>query len=238
MAKGPSKKQRAEQASQLVESLRRHPRMDYQGLISAEAPLDQLRRSMPYLVPFPGSEYVDLLPILDWDHRLPSRMAVLRLYAFYAHETLAIGEQEYVDRMELIRERDEYPEFDVPDFAGLTADEAYEAVVDANGQVAQIQLVSEWRQEIETRQVIEALNVVRKSAEFQKVSQSGTRPDYLGDLEARNWTPPCEGAYHTWTVDVLYLLEYNGVMGKGLSFLVDLDINKVANIREFMLRTT
>ena len=36
---------------------------------------------------------------------------------------------------------------------------------------------------------------------------------------------------------IWYLLEYNGMMGKGLSFLVHPETEKVVNVREFVLRS-
>ena len=60
--------------------------------------------------------------------------------------------------------------------------------------------------------------------------------DSLGDAEATSWTPPCESGHSSWTLDVWYLLAYDGMFGQGRSFLVDLDEERVVSVREFSLR--
>jgi len=229
--------QRARQAEKVTDALRRHPRTVYQDMIGSDTELTQLRCSLPYLVPFPENDYHDVIPVLDWDHRLPSQAAVLHLYAYYSEKAYKAGEVAYATRAREIEERDKFPEFDVPDFANLPADEFYESVVDWDGKVTQVQLLSEWRRNIDPKDAFTSLQAVRGSEEFKKISLSVKRPDYLGDLEARSWTPPCEGPLDVWTVDVWYLMEYNGVVGKGLSFLVDVNEQEVGTVREFMIRT-
>ena len=225
------------QADLLIDSMRRHPRTEYQEMIIAPGPLKQLRQELPHLVPFPGNEYLEIVPVLDWDHRLPSQVAMLHLYAYYTAQTLQAGQMALATRAQQIKEQDKFPEFDVPDFANLPADEFYENVVGWDGKVAQVQLMSEWRRNIDPKDAFTALQVVRASDDFREVSESGQRPDFLGDLEARSWTPPCEGPLTTWAIDVWYLTEYNGVVGKGISFLVDVNTSEVGNVREFMIRT-
>ena len=229
--------QRARQAEKVTDALRRHPRTVYQDMIGSDTELTQLRCSLPYLVPFPENDYHDVIPVLDWDHRLPSQAAVLHLYAYYSEKAYKAGEVAFATRARQIEERDKFPEFDVPDFANLPADEFYESVVDWDGKVTQVQLLSEWRRNIDPKDAFTSLQAVRGSEEFKKISLSVKRPDYLGDLEARSWTPPCEGPLDVWTVDVWYLMEYNGVVGKGLSFLVDVNEQEVGTVREFMIRT-
>ena len=231
------KDQRTVQAEQVTNTLRRHPRTVYQDMIGNETELMQLRCSLPYIVPFPDNEYHDVISILDWDHRLPSQAAVLHMYAYYSQKAYKAGEAAYTKRRREIEERDKFPEFDVPDFANLPADEFYESVVGKDGKITQVQLLSEWRRNIDPKDAFTALQAVRASEEFKKISESVKRPDYLGDLEARSWTPPCEGPLDVWTVDVWYLMEYNGVVGKGLSFLVDVEHQDVGTVREFMIRT-
>jgi hypothetical protein len=203
----------AAQTETILRSLRRHPRIVHQGLFEGGESLVRLKDSMPRLVPFPGATYHGFLPVLDWDHRLPSKLVLLRLNAFYSEDSLRAGELEFQLRQRQIHARDMFPEFDVPDFGGLVADEAYEVYMDPAGQVSQVTLTSEWRRELKTEVAREAVQIVRTCAEFQSVAGSIARADFLGDLEPRGWTPPCEGGTPGWTVDVLYLLEYNGVVG-------------------------
>lgn len=236
MNKGPSRGTKKQQARELISQLERHPRTVFQQMIMGKTMLKELERGLPYLVPFADNTYHGMLSILDWDHRLPSQNAILRIYAYYSEESYAAGKKALARRNAQIQERDKFPEFDVPDFADLNAEEAYEASVEASGKVRQVQLASEWRRDIAVQKTIIVLDTVRKSNEFRKINAMGNRPDYLGDLEARSWTPPCEGEYHDWTIDVWYLTEYNGVVGKGMSFLVDVDLRIVVRVREFMIR--
>ena len=63
------------------------------------------------------------------------------------------------------------------------------------------------------------------------------RPSYLGELEAVSWTPPCETQHGRWTLDVWYLLAFDGRVGTGRSFLIDLVDNLVVTSRDFSVRT-
>jgi len=229
---------RARQAEQIVGDLRRHPRIVFQRIAAEGAHVEALRASLPLIVPFGGETFHGMMPILDWDHRLPSKVTVLRLNAYYSETTLRAGEAEFAARSEQIAERDKYPEFDVPDFAGLTADECYEGEVDPTGKVQAMRLVSSWRRDIEPDDAHVSVQLARRSEEFRKlVATIRRRPDYLGDLEAVCWTPPCESSYATWTIDVWYLTDLTASVGKGRSFLVDLEAKKVVGVREFVVRS-
>ena len=66
--------------------------------------------------------------------------------------------------------------------------------------------------------------------------ESGGRVD---DLEVVGWTPPCESGHGRWTLDVWWLTEMAGPIGKGYSFLVELVAPKserVVGQRPFTLR--
>src|SRR5688500_17674960 len=99
----------------LAGDLRRHPRVAYQGLFGAADAGAVLAKSLPAMPPF-RYRYVGALSVVDWDHRLPSRSLVLRIFAYYDEASLATGEEAFDDRLEEIGRRDRYPEFDVPDF--------------------------------------------------------------------------------------------------------------------------
>ena len=125
----------------------------------------------------------------------------------------------------------------MPDYAGLNADEAYEADVEADGSISRVRLVSAWRREIEGESSRVAVKIARSSSQFkQLVAESHARPDYLGDLEAVSWTPPCESEHGTWTIDCWYLLYLDASVGKGRSFLIDVKKKDVVGVREFVVR--
>ena len=193
--------------------------------------------AVPDLLPFKENEYEGFLPVLDWDHRLPSKDLILRVHAYYSAESYALGKADFEARMEQISNLDKYPEFDVPGFAEMVADEAYEIAVDLDGQAQASRLTSVWRRELDGRDSAKAVATVRQSPEFVELSKKmGNRPDSLGDAEAVSWTPPCESGYQRWTMDVWYMVAYDGMFGRGRSFLVDLESRRVVAIREFTVR--
>ncbi|MFH1132492.1 MAG: hypothetical protein V1754_14240 [Pseudomonadota bacterium] len=229
---------RKTQAEGLIANLWRHPRVAYQQIAVGEEASQKLKNALPEFIPFGYPRYKGLLAILDWDHRLPSQNAILRIYAYYTETTFHAGEAELAARNRQIELRDKFPEFDVPDFAGLTADEHYEGELSTSGELGEIRLISTWRRDIDHKESRVAIQVTRGSDEFRKISQeSHDRPDYLGDLEAVNWTPPCESKHHTWTIDVWYLMELNAAEGRGHSFLVDPKSKTVVATRQFVVHS-
>jgi hypothetical protein len=223
-------------ARQLVEALRLHPRVAYQGHFAEDEIKAKLLANLPALVPFRDS-YHSAVAIVDWDHHLPSRQLVVRIYAYYDETSAEEGETAFDDRLEEIGARDRFPEFDVPDFSELPADEIYEVEVEADGKVLQCRLTSPWRREIPPVDGNAAVNVARDSPEFANVAAAATeRPRHLGDLEAVSWTPPCESGHTRWTLDVWYLLAFDGRVGSGRSLLVDLEDGRVVAVRDFSVR--
>ena len=76
------------------------------------------------------------------------------------------------------------------------------------------------------------------SEEYQRLqAETADRSHRLGGLEAVSWTPPCESQHETWTLDVWYLLAFDGRVGTGRSFLVDIDVGAVVAARDFSVRT-
>ncbi|MDY0000658.1 MAG: hypothetical protein RBU30_05130 [Polyangia bacterium] len=214
-----------------------HPRVLHQRLLRDGRDAERFASALPVLVPFRKSAYHDFIPILDWDHKLPSSDLVLRLYAFYTKDSAEVGWADQRARAEEIARIDKYPEFDIPDFADLVADEAYEIVLHLDGALVSSRLTSAWRRELAPRDASQAIQVVRASREFQALKEKAPdRPQSLGDAEATSWTPPCESNYQRWTLDVWYLLSYDGMFGQGRSFLVDLEEERVVSVREFTLR--
>ena len=220
----------------VAEALRLHPRVAYQGLFAEPSARAALAAQLPDLVAFGDHGYHAVVALLDWDHRLPSKALVLRLYAYYDERSAARGRESFDLRTEDIAERDRYPEFDVPDYEGLFADEAYESSVELKGTAERPRLVSDWRRQVEETVADDCVAVVRASREFKSAVRPGERPGGLGDLEAVAWCPPCESDYPDWTVDVWYLTEFDGLLGKGYSFMVDPRQHRVAMAREFVVR--
>jgi hypothetical protein len=221
----------------VAEEIRLHPRVAYQGLLSEEGAATRVAAALPALSRF-RHDYAGAISIVDWDHRLPSQNLVLRIYGYYGEDTLEAGYEAFDDRLEHIAERDKYPEFDVPDFDGLAADEAYEIELTPAGVVGRCRLTSAWRRTVAARDAQSAVSLVQQCEEYRKlVSSSPSRPTYLGDLEAVSWTPPCETDHTRWTLDVWYLLAFDGRIGSGRSFLADLETKQIVSVRDFSVRT-
>ena len=221
----------------MASELSLHPRVAYQGLLADREDAAEIAASLRPMPPF-RDEYVGAVCVLDWDHRLPSKVLLLRVYAYYSEEGLAAGQETFDDRLEEIGRCDRFPEFDVPDFDQIAADEAYEIEIGVDGALGRSRLTSAWRRNISAKESKLATSVVRASEEFAEViAESEDRPSHLGDLEAVSWTPPCESEHADWTLDVWYLQAFDGRVGTGRSFLVDADREKVVSVREFSVRT-
>ena len=221
----------------VAEGIRRHPRVAYQDLFGGEDDGGRLAVALPPLPSF-RHEHVGALTIIDWDHKLPSQTLALRIFAYYSDEALEAGLEAYDDRIEQIAERDRYPEFDVPDFDGLPADEAYEIELSPARVIGRCRLTSAWRRTIAGAEAAAAVALAQQSPEFGNlIASTSARPSYLGELEAVSWTPPCESQHGRWTLDVWYLLAFDGRVGSGRSFLVDLIDHALVTTRDFSVRT-
>jgi hypothetical protein len=218
------------------QSLALHPRVAGQALLGDSSARLRIAEALPPLVPF-RDQYRDVMAILDWDHRLPSRTLALRIFAYYDEAAAERGRGAFSRRTTEIKRRDRFPEFDVPDFEGLPADEAYEADVTIEGAVDRCRLTSAWRRSVGDEQGRAAIATARHSPEFQNLrAELSGRPPQLGDLETVGWCPPCESNYPRWTLDVWYLTSFDGHIGKGRSLLVDPAENRVVAVREFVVR--
>lgn len=222
-----------------MDDLHLHPRVVQQGL-SNEKAREIFEAARTRLVPFKGHSSHASVALLDWDHRIPSKTFTLRIHVCYSPEARARLTQAFERRREEIAGRDLFPEFDVPDYAGLPADESYDAELSPELKLDSIRLVSPWRREIAEEDGTRAGELVRASSKFKdvKAKESGDTPG-LVELEAVAWTPPCESGLSTWTLDVWWLTSFDGRLGRGWSFLVDLAEatgDPVLAAREFAVR--
>ncbi len=221
----------------VARELRLHPRVAYQGLFGDEDVAAMLAADLPPMPPF-REDFYGAIAVVDWDHRLPSQALALRIYGYYDEVAFAAGQEAYDDRLEEIGVRDIYPEFDVPDFDNIAANEAYEIEITPDGQIGRCRLTSAWRRNIDPDDGDQAVEIAKRSQDFDTLMKNiSDRPARLGDLEAVSWTPPCESQHNRWTLDVWYLLAFDGRVGTGRSFLVDLDDKLVITSRDFSVRT-
>ncbi len=221
----------------ILNNIRLHPRVAYQGLFDLETQADAFIASLPSMPSF-RNPYHAAITILDWDHKLPSQKLKVHLYAFYSETTYQAGLESFDDRLEVIGAKDQYPEFDVPDFGDLFADEAYQAELSIDGKLGDCVLTSAWRRDIEPEETSQAISLIKDTPEYKELIKSQiNRPVHFGGLEPVSWTPPCETSYAKWTLDIWYLLAFDGRVGSGKSFLVDLDKGELIQYREFSVQT-
>jgi hypothetical protein len=222
-----------------VTELSVHPRVAQQG-IAQDKVQSLFSEAVPKVQPFREHAVHSVVGVLDWDHRLPSKQLTLRLHVLYDAEARGRFDQALVRRREEITARDLYPEFDVPDFAGLPADEAYDVELTHSLEIEAMRLTSPWRRDVAEEDASGAIEAVRVSSVFEDVKrQESGRSPALGDLEAVAWTPPCESGQKRWTLDVWWLTAFDGRIGRGWSFLVDpaaTGDQRVVASREFTVR--
>jgi hypothetical protein len=222
-----------------VTELRVHARVLQQG-IAKEAAQRVLDAALPKIQPFRDHAVHSMVGVLDWDHRLPSKQLTLRVHVLYDDAARGRFDQAVQRRQEEISSRDLYPEFDVPDFAGLPADEAYDVELSGTLDIEAMRLTSPWRRDVAEEDAAAAIDAVRTSTVFADVKkQEVGRSAALGDLEAVAWTPPCESGQKRWTLDVWWLTAFDGRIGRGWSFLVDpaaAGDDRVVASREFTVR--
>ncbi len=216
-----------------------HPRVAQQGIDKDKAQ-SLFDAALPRVQPFRDHAVQSIVGVLDWDHRLPSKQLTLRLHVLYDDDARTRFDQALARRREEIIARDLYPEFDVPDFAGLPADEAYDLELTMGLDMEAMRLTSPWRREVAEDDASGAIEAVRSSSVFEDVKrQEVGRSTALGDLEAVAWTPPCESGQKRWTLDVWWLTAFDGRIGRGWSFLVDPSAkgdDRVVASREFTVR--
>jgi hypothetical protein len=224
-----------------VDELQIHPRVTQQG-ISESAARAVLVEALPRLKTFREYPTHAVVALLDWDHHLPSRALTMHLHVCYDSASTERLQQALARRREEIAARDFFPEFDVPDYGGLPADESYDVELSADFRVDGIRLVSPWRREIAEEDAQSAIAQVRASKRFSEVKRlEGNQAGVIGmaELEAVAWTPPCESGQPMWTLDVWWLTSFDGRVGKGWSFLVDFSpscAEPVVASREFTVR--
>lgn len=221
----------------VLESLQIHPRVQFQRLATPER-VASLAEVLPEFPAFAGRKIAGAVVVLDWDHRLPSQELILRLHLSYEAPAFLAMEQAVRERAARIAAMDRFPEFDIPDFIGLPGDEIYEGSLKPNLEIQSWRFASAWRRTVPQADSARAISAVLRSEQLAQARSlhAGRRVD---DLEVVGWTPPCESGHGRWTLDVWWLTEMAGQVGKGYSFLVELlapKSERVVGQRPFTLR--
>lgn len=222
-----------------IQQTRLHPRVAQQEI--APERFEQAARALAEkVVPFKSQSPVFCMLLIDWDHRLPSRRFLFRLHLFYDATQRNQFEQRLLRRDEQIQARNLFPEFDVADYSDLQADESYEAEYTFALELSVARLVSPWRTNIEKAASQSAIELVRASEQFKELAaRYDNRSERLGDLDAVSWTAPCETDVAVWTIEVWWLATFDGQIGTGWSFLVELrEKREIVAVKEFSFRAT
>ncbi|MBU1220490.1 hypothetical protein KKF34_09275 [Myxococcota bacterium] len=209
-----------------------HPRVRLQAIPGITK--TELLAKMPDFVPFPDKQYLSMMFIIDWDHRLPSKRIIGRLLAFYEDATEQVAQKEFQTRLNEIKAKDLYPEFNVNDFEDMIGDENYLVQLNLSGDVRKVEFISPWRRNITEQMKRQCIAIVSKSKEFQDLN--AVYRYKCGPLRVLSWVPPCQSRQEIWTIDVRYLTycETNSIWGK--VFLVDPSKEEILNISDFNMR--
>lgn len=208
-----------------------HPRVQQQGFWSDEARRRQLLENLlPPMKAFPGRDYFGAQIVLDWDHRLPSRNLLLRIFASYTPASAQRLEQELKIVQERIAADDIYPEFDLPDFASIQADELYVAEVvvqrgeepeDRHGLALDaVRFYSDWRRDVDPEILTRVRQAVARDDTFVRAKKQQISPQFSETIVV-GWTPPCAAKSRHWALELWLVTNFEGRFGKARVFMVD-----------------
>ncbi len=213
------------------DNLRVHVRLSDQQLAPSEADRTAIAQQLPDLIAFGGHTFVSVHAVLDWDHQIPTEFVLLRLYASYDTRAAERVEAQLSVRDGAIKEDNLYPEFDLPDYGELLANESYIAVMRAGSpEIDEFRLISEWRKQVTPESGRRGLAAVRASASFAEVTANRDN-DALGGPVVVGWAPPCTAGADIWAVEIWIITAFDGQQGNAHVFMVDPDTGDIT--REF-----
>lgn len=208
-----------------------HVRIRDQGKAPTEQQLEQIAETLPDVVAFGDNAFVGVRAVLDWDHQIPSKYALLRILACYRELDLERLDAMLEDRDEEIAEGNLYPEFDVPDYGDLDGSESYVALLTPGSiEIEDFRFMSTWRKQVRPAVADLAVETVKSTPSYQRAAAARSG-DGLGGPVVIGWAPPCLANTSTWAVEIWLLTEFDGHQGKARVFMVDLDAKTVT--REF-----
>ena len=223
---------------ELRRELRRHPRVVYQKLFENGEQRDRLVTSLPTFLPFRGPGYAAVMWVMDWDHRLPSRELILRLYAYYSrrgagHGAAGAGRTPRDDRA-----RGSVPRIRRARLRRPAGRRGLRVRGHARGRGEEVPSGQRVAPRGRTRASVAAPRTwcARPTPTRSCPARCARGRPGLGDLEAAEWAAPSESGHHRWGIDVWYLRNFNGMVGEGTAFLVDLDDAVVISQRDFQFR--
>lgn len=205
----------------VTEHLKVHPRIKDQGHDPDAARRAELATTLPALSAFGERRFASVRAILDWDHQIPSQFYLLRVLASYDEKDRERVEASVEDRDEEIAETNLYPEFDLPDFGEIDANESYVAVLRAGStKIEDFRFLSHWRKQVGGAIADVAIKTVTKNPNYQRAA-AARRTDGLGGAVVIGWAPPCLANSDGWAIEIWLLTEFDGHAGKARVFMVD-----------------
>ncbi|MGB1014411.1 MAG: hypothetical protein ACPG4T_09790 [Nannocystaceae bacterium] len=211
----------------ITDSLVVHPRLVQQGLEPDRRQRNGLAKQLPNLRAFADNHYTSVRAVLDWDHHLPSKMMVLRIYATYSAREAERLDREFERRARQIGNDNIYPEFDLPDYGEIEASETYVSILNPGShKLQELRFFSEWRKQVKQTLLRDALIVVRGQSSFERSLRNRSH-DHLGPPVVIGWAPPCLAHAKNWAIEVWLLVEFNGQSGRAHVFMVDCESRKV-----------
>ncbi len=199
-----------------------HVRLRDQGLVPDEAARARLASALPPLIPFGHARYHALVAVLDWDHRIPSELIVLRVLACHSGEDLRSVQEQLAACDRDIAEANLYPEFDVPDYGAVEASEVYAAALEiGQDRPRDMRLLSPWRKDVPAAVARAAMTALQGTDTFRAADRGRPNRRALGGPMLVGWAPPLAGDGRTWTVEIWLLTAFDGHTGTARVFLVE-----------------
>lgn len=215
----------------LRHELRVHVRLGDQGKAPTPEQLELLAETIPDVMAFGENSFHGVRAVLDWDHQIPSKYALLRILGCYRAIDMERLDALLEDRDEEIAEGNLYPEFDVPDYGDLDSSESYVALMTPGAvEIEDFRFMSTWRKQVRPAVADLAVETVKNTPSYQRAAAARSG-DGLGGPVVIGWAPPCLANTSTWAVEIWLLTEFDGHQGKARVFMVDLEEKAVT--REF-----
>lgn len=203
-----------------------HPRISQQSLWPEERTNTLLAELSPTLVAFPGRQYEGVRIVVDWDHRLPSQTVSIRTYACYTQERLMQLDEEIAQLREKIKKDNLYPEFDLPDFNSISADEVYVQSIQIAPETGalepeDVRFYSDWRRKVDPEVSQRVQKALEETESFQRASSNRQEDSQFAQAILVGWTPPCAARSENWALELWLVTHFQGRFGKARVFMVD-----------------
>jgi len=214
----PSPQQLLQQA---LAEIQIHVRLQEQALVPEGSSLEPLSSAIPELLPFSNHRYAKIRVVLDWDHQIPCQMAYLRIFAVYTEQEAKRLDEALLACTQGIANENLYPEFDLPDYSQVDANEIYVGLIRPGADsFDEFRFFASWRKDVPPPLASTVIKTV-KQLDSYKLAYAQRDKEGLGPPILIGWSPPCLAKSEHWAVEVWLLTEFDGRRGKAKLFMVD-----------------